>query len=102
MKLYAFRDRMDDSERSLGQRHTLDVYRIVGLLTRDEDADVRQLSEEFTESPIMAEVRAIASTHFISLDGMGRLRVKEHPLYRTVMDLDRLAAEIATILGVRA
>jgi hypothetical protein len=51
MKLCAFWDRLDDSERSLGQHHALDIYRIVGLLTQEEDACVRRLSKEISETP---------------------------------------------------
>ncbi len=70
MKLCAYRDRMDDADKKLGQHHALDIYRIVGLLTRDEDADVRSLSSEFAEHPVVMDARQIAATHFISPDGM--------------------------------
>jgi hypothetical protein len=100
MKLCAYRDRMDDADKNLGQHHALDIYRIVGLLTEDEDADVRSLIAEFAEHPVVIDARQIAATHFISPDGIGRLRIREHPLYSTALDLDRLAGELAQLLGV--
>lgn len=99
MKLCAFRDRMNDADKGLGQHHALDIYRIVGLLTEDEDAAVRKLVGEFGEHPIVADVRQIATNHFISVDGIGRLRIREHPLYRTDLNLERFGHELEQLLS---
>jgi len=100
MKLCAYRDRMDNADRNLGQHHALDIYRIVGMLTEEEDSDVRALSAEFAEHPVVVDARQIAATHFISPDGIGRLRIREHPLYTTALDLNRFAEELKQLLGV--
>ncbi|WP_153559412.1 hypothetical protein [Roseimaritima sediminicola] len=100
MKLCAFRDRMNDVNRSLGQHHALDIYRIVGMLTREEDTHVRSLSAEYAEHPTVTEARAIAAKHFISPDGLGRLRIREHPLYKESMELDRFGSELSLLLGI--
>jgi hypothetical protein len=102
MKLCAYRDRMDDTDKNLGQHHALDIYRIVGLLTHDEDAHVRNVSAEFAEHRVVIDAREIAMTHFISTDGIGRLRIREHPLYSTALDLDRLADELSLLLAASA
>lgn len=94
MKLCAFSDRMNDENKNLGRHHALDIYRIVGLLTQDEDADVRRLSAEFATHPIVVDVREIATTHFVSQEGVGRLRIREHPLYTTALNLDRFGQEL--------
>lgn len=73
MKLCAYRDRLDDPDKNLGQHHALDIYRIVGLLTQDEDADVRSLSAEFAQHFVVIDAREIAATHFISPDGIGEI-----------------------------
>ena len=99
MKLCAYRDRMNDANKDLGQHHALDIYRIVGLLTEAEDADVRALSTEFAEHPTVIDARQVASTHFISSDGIGRLRIREHPLYSTRLDLDRFSKELHQLLS---
>ena len=98
MKLCAFRDRMDDSDKAFGQHHALDIYRLVGLLTREEDAAVRKLSAEFSSHSVVLDARAIAQTHFIAADGVGRLRILEHPLYSPSLDLERLASEMGGLL----
>ena len=98
MKLCAFRDRMDDSDKAFGQHHALDIYRLVGLLTREEDAAVRKLSAEFSSHSVVLDARAIAQAHFIAADGVGRLRILEHPLYSPSLDLERLASELGGLL----
>ena len=99
MKLLAYRDRFEDGDKNLGRHHALDLYRIVGLLTREEDHDVRELSAEFTAHPTVDEARRVAQEHFIDADGIGRLRIQEHPLYMPTVDLDRLARELTTLLS---
>ncbi len=99
MKLCAYRDRMDDTDKYLGQHHAIDIYRIVGLLTEAEDVDVRALSAEFAEHPTVIDARQVAATHFISSDGIGRLRIREHPLYNTKVDLDRFSKELHQLLA---
>ena len=93
-KLCAFRDRMDDEDKDLGRHHALDIYRIIGLLTQDEDAAVRMLSEEFASHEVVIDAREVAVTHFVDKDGVGRLRIREHALYHTSFDLDRFADEL--------
>ena len=102
MKLHAFRDRMNDAEKNLGQHHALDVYRIVGMLTREEDADVRRLSAEFACHATLLEARKIAADHFVAPDGLGRLRIREHPLRTSSINLERFATEIELLLSPRA
>jgi len=99
MKLCAYRDRMDDTNKDLGRHHALDLYRIAGLLTETEDADVRALSKEFAHHPTVIVARQVASTHFISPDGIGRLRIREHRLYNERMDLDRFSSELQQLLA---
>lgn len=99
MKLCAYRDRMDDGDGIHGQHHALDIYRVVGLLTEDEDENVQRLRDEFASHPVVKDARAIAARHFISPDGSGRLRIREHPLYSAAVDLDRLAEELKTLLA---
>ena len=98
MKFCAFRDRINDPDKGLGQHHALDIYRIVGMITREEDDTVRKLSEEYSAHPIVQKVRDIAQTDFIAEAGLGRLRIREHPLYQKSFDLDRLARELSTLL----
>jgi hypothetical protein len=98
-KLCAFRDRMDDDDKDLGRHHAVDVYRIIGLLTQDEDAAVRRLREEFASHPVVVDAREIAAMHFVTPNGIGQLRIREHSLYSDSFDLSRFAAELERMLA---
>ena len=100
MKLFAFRDRFDDANKDLGQHHALDIYRIVGMLRRDEDPLVRELSKELGTHPKVVDGRDIACKYFVSKNGLGRIRIQEHPLFTNEMDLDRFGNELALLLGI--
>lgn len=100
MKLFAFRDRMDDQDKDLGRHHALDIYRIVGLLTKEEDGAVRKLREEFASHPVVLDAKEIVQEFFVSKDGIGRLRIQEHPLYTDAFDLERFADELGQLLAL--
>lgn len=100
MKLGAYRDRLNDDDKDFGRHHALDIYRIVGLLTEDEDQHVRELNAELVEHPTVIEARKVAMAHFVEPNGFGRLRIKEHRLYTSAVDLDRLANELEQLFKV--
>lgn len=97
MKLHAFRDRMDDEDRELGRHHALDVYRIVGLITKQEYDDVTRLASEFVSHPIVGEASRIAREHFIDPDGRGQLRIREHALFSDAFAIEKFAEELASL-----
>ncbi|MCC7334672.1 MAG: nucleotidyl transferase AbiEii/AbiGii toxin family protein [Pirellulaceae bacterium] len=99
MKLFAFRDRQADANKNLGQHHAIDIYRIVGLLTKDEDANVRQLASEFANHQHVQEAARIIHHDFLPADGIGRLRLMEHPLYSDQFDLKNFANELAALFA---
>jgi hypothetical protein len=101
MKLFAFRDSMNDADKNLGQHHALDIYRIIGMLTQAEDVDVRNLAIEFAGDMTVVEALRIANEYFAPEAGIGRLRVREHPLFLPAIQLDRLAEELTELLGRR-
>lgn len=98
MKLCAFRDRVDDANKQLGQHHALDIYRIVGLLTKDEYSDVKALAKEYASEAVVTEAITIISEHFLPNASIGRLRIREHALFTPAMNLERFAAELADLL----
>lgn len=98
MKLFAFRDRLDDQRKDLARHHALDVYRIVGLITPEEDKIVRLLASRYREHPKVIEARRVAQVHFSEPRALGILRMREHPLFSPRMDLEVLRRELALIL----
>jgi hypothetical protein len=100
MKLIAFRDRLNDEDKQLGQHHALDLYRIVGLLTRDEDAHVRRLSQRFAAHAAVIDARRIVEEYFVPVNAIGRIRILEHQLASPILDLERFASELLDLLKV--
>lgn len=100
MKLFAFRDRQADVNKRLGQHHAIDIYRIVGLLTKEEDETVRQLAREFAAHPKVLEGAEIIRRDFVPTDGIGRLRLMEHPLYNRRLNLNEFVDELSLLFAL--
>ncbi|MCE9556894.1 MAG: hypothetical protein K8T91_26400 [Planctomycetes bacterium] len=98
MKLMAFRDRLDDQDKEFGRHHALDIYRIVGLITRDEDGHARALARKFDRHPVIIAAREVATQYFLNPAGLGRIRIREHQLATSAIDLEYFAQELAELL----
>lgn len=98
MKLLAFRDRVNDEGKSLARHHALDVYRIIGLVTQAEDDVVQSLAVKHRDDPKVIEARAVVSEFFARPDQLGVLRMREHPLFLSGMDVDGFIADLIAIL----
>lgn len=97
MKLFAFRDRCNDERKDMARHHALDVYRIVAMITSEEDPVVRALSATYRQHPKVAEARHVVRVHFAQSDSLGILRLREHPLYSQAIDLESLRRELTAI-----
>lgn len=98
MKLLAFRDRLHDAGKDLARHHALDIYRIIGLMTEGEDRIVRDLSATHREDAKVIEARAVVAEFFARSDLLGVLRMREHPLFRSDMDIEGFIADLTEIL----
>ena len=76
MKLHAFRDRMNDSRKSLAAHHALDLYRIVAMMTRDEYDLVLELLRRHADSPAVLSATRIVSEQFNDRRAMGMIRLE--------------------------
>ena len=99
MKLHAFADRLRDEpldpENIYRSRdHSLDVYRIVAMLTEPEFNQVRQMVHEHSTSRPLARAREIICEHFSSRTAMGLIRLREHALFTPRMDAAVLAKNL--------
>ena len=76
MKLYAFRDRMNDERKNLASHHALDMYRIVSMLTRAEYDLVRSLNTTYARSETVVAASIIVRDAFNDLESIGLLRLR--------------------------
>lgn len=98
MKLLAFRDRANDQGKGLARHHALDIFRTIALLTEDEDPQVREQAQKHMGNVKVIEARHVAAEAFGRLDSLGILRMREHPLFKEGMPLERFVRELSAIL----
>jgi hypothetical protein len=104
MKLHAFADRLkneplDAKNIDRSRHHSLDVYRIVAMLTQAEFDQVRQLAKKHSASPPLARAREIIREHFSSPTAMGLIRLREHALFTQRMDAAGLVKNLADLFA---
>lgn len=98
MKLFAFRDRSTDAGKDLARHHALDIYRIIGLITIDDDRTVRAMSAAYREHAHVLEARRIVAQHFGDERSLGILRMREHPLSAGRLAIGPFITELGAIL----
>jgi hypothetical protein len=64
MKLHATRDRLARGDRDLAGKHALDLYRLLAMLTREEEEGVVQLLRQHREHPPVGEAEQIVAGLF--------------------------------------
>jgi hypothetical protein len=97
MKLHAFADRLIDPNVDLSRHHSLDVYRIVAMLTEAEFDEVRQKVQTHSNSRPVVRVREIIQTNFSSPTSMGLIRLREHELFTNRMNVDGLTKALTDL-----
>ena len=99
MKLHAFSDRKEDSNKHLGSHHALDIYRIVSMLTRDEYDLVKRLSGKYANSEPVNTAAAIVGDFFSHRDSTGLLRLRQYASVTGLqLDSERVE-EFVAVLG---
>lgn len=88
MKLFAFRDRLEDENKEFGRYHALDLYTIVATTTEQEWRLALELRNQYKGQPSVEEADRLVSNFFSSIEGMGIIRLKESPYYRSDFQLD--------------
>jgi hypothetical protein len=88
MKLFAFRDRVEDADKDFGRYHALDLYTILATTTEDEWAYSLKLRDQNRRQPGMIEAGRLVSEYFSATDRLGMIRLRESPYYRSDLRLD--------------
>ena len=99
MKLGALRDRIGDAAKDEGRHHALDLYRIMAMLTEPEDVAAKELAARHAGNPVVAEATRIIDELIADAHGLGRIRLREHPLCPDDADPAWLAAELRRLIA---
>jgi hypothetical protein len=89
MKLFAFHDRKDDPDprKDKGRHHALDLYAIVAMMTEPEYEFAKTLRTKYADNDKVCEATEIIRQDFAGPESIGVLRLREHALYDSAMDL---------------
>lgn len=97
MKLFAFRDRLNDSNKEFGRYHALDMYTIMATTTEDEWRNSLELRDEFEDHPSVIDARKLVYEYFSSANRLGVIRLMESPYWRSELELDGFMSALQEI-----
>ena len=99
MKLFALRDRIDDSEKDYGRHHALDLYTVIGTLSPLEWEQCLQFRDRFANESVMIECKRIVRELFASPDALGSIRLRESAYYRPEFQVEDFLAALHEFVG---
>jgi hypothetical protein len=102
MKLYAFKDRIDDANKEFGRYHALDLYTILATMTEEEWEYALKLRNRQEDQHYAMEASSLVLEHFSALDRLGMIRLKESPYYRPELQLDEFISALQELFPATA
>jgi hypothetical protein len=102
MKLFAFRDRLEDANKEFGRYHALDLYTILATTTEEEWGFGLELRDQQEDQPYVMEAGRLVSEYFSALERMGMIRLRESPYYRPDLQLDEFMSALQELFPATA
>ena len=78
MKLFALNDQKDDETKRYGEKHALDLYTLVSLLTEAEYQATLALRDRYQGSPEAQRAAQIVAELFATTESIGSLRLRRN------------------------
>jgi hypothetical protein len=103
MKLFAFRDRLDDAQKDLGRHHAMDLYRVMAMMNYETFEQAKAtLRETHEDESIMEKARRIVAENFTKLTSPGLIRLREHSDFQPEMtaQLPEFMRALQNLLGL--
>lgn len=101
MKLFAFRDRLDDANKEYGRYHALDLYTIVATTTEEEWTYAVHLREQNGEHPYVIKAAFLVSEHFSTTECQGMIRLRESQYYRPELQITEFMSALQELFAAR-
>jgi hypothetical protein len=102
MKLFAFRDRLEDADKEFGRYHALDLYTILATTTEEEWEYALELRDQQGDEPYVMEARRLVSNYFSGFDRLGLIRLRESPYYRPELQLGEFMSALEELFPATA
>ncbi|MCZ7603155.1 MAG: hypothetical protein M5R37_09815 [Melioribacteraceae bacterium] len=104
MKLFAFRDRVDDELKDFGRHHAFDIFSTIVSMTEYDWANYER-KIEFYDSVLTEEAHTIVEKYFSDSEKLGVLRIRENKIYKNLSHtydehLNLFLEDLATLFGV--
>jgi hypothetical protein len=94
MKLFAFRDRLNDPNKEFGRYHALDLYAILETSTEEEWGYAFELRNQYEAHPYVLEAGSLVAEYFSARDRLGVVRLRESPYYRPEFQLNEFMSAL--------
>lgn len=102
MKLFAFKDRLNDDNKEFGRYHALDLYTILATTMEMEWKHALGFRDQQGDEPCVTEAGRLVSKHFSALDRLGMIRLRESHYYRPELQLDEFMSALKELFPARA
>jgi hypothetical protein len=87
MKLFALRDQIGNTTKGRGEKHALDLYTLIALLTEEEYNKARRLRDRFQETPEGKVAATVVENLFTTMESEGTIRLRQNPSAHPQMDV---------------
>ncbi len=94
MKLFAFKDRLNDPNKDFGRYHALDLYSILATTMEEEWRYALVLKAQYAAQPYVIEAGTLVSEYFSAPDRPGMIQLKESAYYRHTFQLDEFISAL--------
>lgn len=101
MKLFAFKDRIDDNRKDYGRYHALDMYTVVAMMTESEWKQALTLRDLNCNDPYQREAGLIINHYFSDHDKAGIIRLRENPYFRPEFQLKEFISVLQELFPIR-
>ena len=102
MKLFAFRDRLDDPNKEYGRYHALDLYTILATATEEEWEYALQLRDQYKKDPFIIEAGHLVYEYFSTPERLGMIRLRESPYFRPELQIEKFMSALQELFPVWA
>jgi hypothetical protein len=102
MKLFAFKDRLNDKDKEFGRYHALDLYTILATTMETEWKLALEFRDHKGGVPSTVEAGGLVLKHFSALDRLGMIRLRESHYYKPDLQLDDFMSAMKELFPVRS
>jgi hypothetical protein len=101
MKLFAFKDRLDDVNKEFGRYHALDLYTILSTTLETEWRQALAFRDQKRDDRYIREAGTLVSKYFSALNRLGMIRLRESRYCRPELQLDEFMSALVELFPIR-